>query len=101
MKFVLTYTVRDGGSAEERETEAKRGLQLLPKFEPSVQISEWVDRVDGNGGFAILESDDAPAMLKDIAIWAPFFEFGLYPVVDIGESTARQQEAVDFRDSIL
>jgi hypothetical protein len=100
MKFVLTYTYRDGGSAADREADAKRGLQLLSKFEPSVQISEWVDRVDGNGGFAVFEADDAGPMLKDIAIWAPFFEFNLYPVMNTMEATPLQQEAVDFRDTI-
>jgi hypothetical protein len=100
MKFVLTYTFRDGGSAADREADTKRGLQLLSKFEPSVQITEWVDRVDGNGGFALFEADDAGPLLKDIAIWAPVFEFNLYPVMDILEATPLQQAAVDFRDSV-
>jgi hypothetical protein len=100
MKFVLTYTFRDGGSLEEREAATKRGMQLLGKFEPSVQIKEWVDRIDGEGGFAVVESDDPAAMTKDIAIWAPMFHFELFPVLDVAESTAAQQEAIDFRDSI-
>lgn len=100
MKFVLTYTTRDGGSLAEREAADKRGLQLLSKFQPSIQFSEWVDRVDGQGGFAVFEADDAAPMMKDIAIWAAMFHFELYPVLDVLESTALQQEAVDFRDSI-
>jgi Protein of unknown function (DUF3303) len=100
MKFVLAYTIRDGGSVTEREGAAKRALQLLGKFEPSVQISEWVNRVDGEGGFAIFESDDASAMAKDILIWGPLLKFELLPVVDVASGTAAQQEAIDFRDSI-
>jgi len=100
MKFVLVFTTADGGSAAEREVAEKRSLQILSKFEPSVQISEWVERVDGRGGFAVLQSDDAVAMTKDIAIWAPFLNFELYPVLDVMDATSAQQEAMDFRDSI-
>lgn len=100
MKFVLTYTLRAGGSAAENEAAQKRAQQLLSKFEPSAQISEWVDRVDGEGGFAVMTSDDATALLRDLAIWTPFLSFELHPVVDVLEGTPMQQEAIDFRDSI-
>jgi hypothetical protein len=100
MKFVLTYTFREGGSLEEREAAAKRGMQLLAKFQPSVQFSEWVNRVDGEGGFALFESDDATTLMKDIAIWAPIFHFDLHPVLDLLDATPLQQEAIAFRDSI-
>jgi Domain of unknown function (DUF3303) len=100
MKFVLTFTVPNGGSAKEREDAEKRAMQLLAKFEPSVDISVWVDRIDGRGGFAVFESDDPVAMTKDIAIWAPLLDFELFPVIDIAEGTPAQQEAIDFRDSI-
>jgi hypothetical protein len=100
MKFVLTYTFREGGSVAEREAAEKRGMQLLAKFQPSVQFSEWVDRVDGQGGFAVFESGDAATIMKDIAIWAPMFHFELYPVLDVLDATPVQQEAIDFRESV-
>lgn len=100
VKFVLTYTIRDGGSLSEREAAAKRGLQLLGKWQPSIEFKEWVDRVDGEGGFVVFESDDAATITKDVSIWAPMFRFELYPVMDALEGTPIQQEAVDFRDSI-
>ena len=100
MKFVLTYVARDGGSAAEREEAAKRGMQMLSKFTPSVEMREWVDRVDGEGGFAVFEADDSTTLLRDVTIWAPFFKFELFPVVDLGDAVPAQQEAIDFRDSI-
>jgi hypothetical protein len=100
VKFVLTYTFRDGGSLAEREAAEKRGLQLLGKWEPGIQFSEWVDRLDGQGGFVVCESDDAATIMKDIAIWAPMFVFELYPVLDVLEATPLQQEAMEFRESI-
>ena len=100
MKFVLTYTFREGGSLAEREVAEKRGMQLLGKWQPSIQFSEWVDRLDSRGGFVMFESDDAATIMKDIAIWAPMFNFELHPVLDVLEATPVQQEAMDFRDSI-
>jgi hypothetical protein len=100
MKFVLAFTVPNGGSAKDREHADKRAMQLLSKFVPSVDISVWVDRIDGRGGFAVFESDDPAAMTKDIAIWAPLLDFELHPVLDMTEATAAAQEAIDFRDSI-
>jgi hypothetical protein len=99
MKFVLSYTVRDGGSLAEREAAAKRGLQLLGKWQPGLQFSEWVDRLDNEGGFVVFETDDATTIMKDVAVWAPMFRFELYPVLDILEASAFQQEAVDFREA--
>ena len=100
MKFVLEYSIRDGGSVAEREQAEKRSMQLLSKFQPQVQISEWVDRLDGDGGFAVFKSDDAAQILHDIAIWVPVLRFRLHPVIDSISSAGPVQEAIDFRDSI-
>jgi hypothetical protein len=84
----------------QREAAQHRALQLLSKFVPSMQPTEWVDRVDGEGGFAVFESDDPVAMTRDFAIWSPIFHFELHPVLDILEATPAQQEAADFRESV-
>ena len=63
VKYVLTYVPREGGSPADTEAAQKRGLQLLSKFQPSMDIKEWVDRVDGEGGFAVFEGDDPSAIL--------------------------------------
>jgi len=100
MKFVLAFTVRDGGSLAEREAAEKRSMQFLAKFEPTVAISVWVERIDGRGGFAVFESDDPAAMAKDIAIWTPYLDFELHPVLDVMEATPAQQAGIAFRDSV-
>jgi hypothetical protein len=100
MKFVLEYTLREGGSAADNEAGQQRAQDLLGKFVPSGDVKEWVQRVDGEGGFAVLESDDGVALSKDFAIWSPFLRFKLHPVVDIGEATGAEQEAIEFRNSI-
>lgn len=96
MKFVLTYTMRPGGSAADRRQAAVDGLKLLESWQPSESgdIKEWLTRVDGNGGFAVVEGDDPGEMLKDLSVWNSFFEYSLYPVLDIGDAVPKQQEAL-------
>jgi hypothetical protein len=100
MKFVLEYTLREGASGADNEAGAKRVQQLLAKFVPSVDVKEWVDRVDGEGGFAVFESDDPVALHKDVSLWTPYLRFKLHPVLDVGDAIPAQQEAIELRDSI-
>ncbi len=102
MKFVLTFTTVAGGSEAERFEAAKRAQALLAKWQPSksLTIAEWVTRCDGNGGFCVLETDSATALLQDLTTWSSFLEFTLYPVVDIVESTPVTAEALAIRASI-
>jgi hypothetical protein len=100
MKFVLSYTLRQGGSLAEREAASKRGLQMLSAWQPNLAFSEWVQRADGEGGFVVFESDDSATILKDVAVWAAMFRFELYPVLDVLDAAPIQQEANNFRDSV-
>ena len=70
---------------------------MIPLADAQIELLLFFD---GQGGFAVFEADDAAPMMKDIAIWAAMFHFEVYPVLDVLDSTALQQQAVDFRDSI-
>jgi Protein of unknown function (DUF3303) len=102
MKFVLAFTVASGGSEVERFEAGKRAQALLSKWQPSqaANIREWVTRCDGNGGFAMLETDSATELLKDLTTWSSFLDFSLYPVVDIGEATEITNQAIAARESV-
>lgn len=102
MKFVTTWTVRTGGSAADSEAAQKRGLELFSKWSPpgDVTFHEFVGRLDGNGGFAVVETDNAASLGEAAAKFGPFFEFHSYPVVDIAEEAAISGEAVEWRSSI-
>lgn len=95
MKFVLTFTVRHQGSAADNAAGTEATLKLLASWQPSPDhtIHQWVNRCDGNGGFCVLDTDNAAAMYKDIAVWTPLLDFRVYPVLDIGESTPLLSEA--------
>jgi hypothetical protein len=102
MKFVLAFTPRGGGSEVEQFEASKRAQMLLSKWQPSpaATMREWVQRCDGNGGFAVLETDSPTDLLKDITTWSSFLDFNVYPVVDIGEATAAQAEGLAAREAV-
>ena len=103
MKFVLSSTLRAGGSIEERVTAGEAAQKLLANWAPSdkATIHQWVQRCDGTGGFAVLENDDQADLFRDLAVWAPWLDFEVVPVLDIADATPIQQDALQKARSVL
>ncbi len=99
MKYVLEWKSRTGASAQDNLASMKRSLELFSKWTPATTIHQFLGRVDSSGGFAVLESDDPMALGKDCAIFSPYLEFTLHPVVDIQDGAALLQQAVDYNES--
>ena len=99
MKYVLQWTTRSRGSGQENLATLKRSLEVFSKWTPSANMLQFVSRVDGRGGFAVAETDDPTALAKDCAIFSPFMDFELYPVLDMQEGAATLQAAVDYNES--
>ena len=102
MKFVIAYTLRSGGSAADNVSGGEAAQKLLANWapNPSATIHQWVQRCDANGGFAVLETDNAGDMLRDFATWNPWLEFQVYPVIDIVDATQITQEALNIARSV-
>jgi len=102
MKFVIQWTSRPGGSGRDNEETQKRVQAVFGKWSPSpsATIQQYVGRIDGRGGFAVVETDDANAMAGDLSVFTPYFDYTVYPVVDIQELVAVGQAAIELRDSI-
>jgi hypothetical protein len=102
MKYVLAWKMRSAGSASENEASTAQALEVVSKWTPSpdVTIHQFVGRVDGQGGFAVLDSENPAELLKSIAIFTPFAEYTVYPVVDFAEGVQALGEALEFRKSI-
>jgi Protein of unknown function (DUF3303) len=100
MKYLVEWKVRGGGSSQENLTSAKRALEVLGKWTPSTTVHQFLSRVDAAGGFAVMECDDPADLARDCAIFSPFLELSVYPVLDIEQGTAVQQAAIEFNDSI-
>ena len=101
MKYVITWKPRAGGSAVNNEAASFRFLQLQRNWtpRPDTTIHQFVIRCDGEGGFAVVESDHA-AIATTLFRFAPLFQYTAYPVVDSEEGfrIAEQCEA-EFRST--
>ena len=98
MKYVITWETR----ANVSEDLQARVLQVFSKWQPSEAVNylQFVGRVDWRGGFAVVETDDPDALSKDAAIFAPFLDYQIHPVLDIQEAAAHAGEAIEFRSSV-
>jgi hypothetical protein len=102
MKYLVSWTYRFGGSAAENEASVRRGLEVFAKWAPppSASYHQFVGRLDGGGGFAVVETDN-PADLADTTSKFGFIaEYQIFPVVDIDQSAQALQEGDDFRAAI-
>lgn len=98
MKYVIEWHPRGGGSAAENLASTKRSLDVLAKWTPGGTMHQFVNRVDGAGGFAVVEADDPAVVAKDCLIFSPFLEVVAYPVMDVQDAVAVQQKALDFAE---
>jgi Protein of unknown function (DUF3303) len=98
MKYVVTWE----GRANNSEELQARSLQVFSNWSPAPgnNFLQFVGRVDGRGGFAVVETDDVTLVARDMAIFGTFFEMSVYPVLDIQESTGIAAGAVEFRSGI-
>jgi hypothetical protein len=95
MKYVVSWEVR----ADASEDLQARSLQVLGKWAPAegANFLQFVARVDGRGGFAVVETDDITLIARDTAIFGAFFDMSVYPVLDVQESASITGAAVEFR----
>ncbi len=97
MKYVITWTARGTDEAADA-----RSLQVFGQWTPSeaATFHQFLGRVDGRGGFAVVETDDPATIARDAAIFGAWFDFEVYPCLEITETAAVGQEAVEFRSSV-
>lgn len=100
MKYVLEWTYRVGGSAQENHASIKRALEMFNKWSPSTTVHQFVARVDGRGGFTVIETDDPTAMAQDCALFLPVLEYSAHPVIEVNQHAAALAAAVDFNESV-
>jgi len=98
MKYVISWEFRPNTTEEAQA----RSLQVFSKWSPAegATFVQFVGRVDGNGGFAVVETDDPALLARDTAIFGAFLDMRVYPVLDIEETARIAGEAVEFRLSV-
>ena len=78
MKYVVSWQSRPNVTEEVQA----RSLEVFRKWSPAEGTTylQFLGRIDGPGGFAVVETDD-PALLAGItAIFSAFFDMNVYPV---------------------
>jgi hypothetical protein len=97
MKYVITWEIPANASEDMLE----RSLQVFGKWSPAEgnNFVQFLDRVDGRGGFAVVESEDPRLIARETAIFGVFLNMNVYPVLEIEEGTRILNEAVEFRRS--
>ena len=102
MKYVISWKALQGGSSAENEAAAERGLQLFSKWSPAPDATfhQFVERLDGTGGYAVVETDNPMSILDGPSKFGTLFEFKVDPVIDIMESIPMANEGIEFRRSI-
>ena len=97
MKYVVSWEARANASEELQA----RSLQVFGKWSPAegTNFVQFVGRVDGRGGFAVVETDDVTLIARDMAVFGAFFDMSVYPVLDIEQTAQIAGDAVQFRKS--
>ena len=96
MLFAAIYTPRESWTEEAQ----KRSLALFSNWQPPFEFKANYSRSDGRGGIAIIESDDAAAVLEGVSTFTPFFDFELTPIVDIESAVPVFSRVNEWRDAI-
>ena len=102
MKYVFSWTFRSFGSVAEQEASATRLLKVYSKWTPpaSVTYHQFLGRIDGSGGYQVVETDSPADLAETTAKFAPFADFRVEPVLDIADAAGAAQAGIDFRASI-
>ena len=99
---MVSWKVNAAGSVATAEDDVKRGLALFSKWSPpeGLKMTEFVERLDGQGGYVMCETDDPSLLLDGPSKFGVANTFEVVPVMDMMDATLIAQEAIDFRDSI-
>jgi hypothetical protein len=88
MKYVVSWKPRASSSVDENEASVVRALEAISRWTPApgTTVHQWVTRIDGEGGFAVVESDNPADVARTIFKFATILEYTIYPVIDFDEA---------------
>ena len=98
MKYVVSWEARQNASEEMQA----RSLEVFGKWSPSegTTFHQFLGRIDGRGGYAVVETEDPALVAKDMATFGAFFDMSVMPVMEIADIAMISASAVEFRASI-
>jgi hypothetical protein len=101
-KYVMSWKTRAGGSAQQNHDDGKSILSAFAKWQiPADQnYKEFLTRIDGEGGFAVIETDNQAGLMDGISKFLTWLEFDIVPVLDIMDGVAVLAAGAEFRESV-
>lgn len=81
----------------------RRLLDVFSNWQPPAETDfsgGFYGFADGNGGFALVETDSAAAIARAASPFTPWMSFTTRPILPIQESAQISGEGVAFRDSV-
>jgi len=99
----VAWTYRLNGTAAENDETLRRGLAAYSKWSPpqSTTYHQFVGRVDGGGGFAVVETDNPADLVETTSQFATILDYQIFPVLDIAEAARALQRGVEFREAVV
>ena len=101
-KYHMSWKTRANGSAQQNHDDGKALLAAFGKWQAPADQNwiQFLNSLDGQGGFAVIETDNAAGLLAEVSKFSTWNEFTIVPVVDIGEGVTLGAAAAEFRESI-
>ncbi len=101
-KYVVSWKNRLGGTAQQNHDDAKTLLDAFAKWQPPADQTflQFVARIDGQGGYAVVETDNPTSLADAPAKFSTWLEFEVAPVLDIADNVAVTAAGAEFRESI-
>jgi hypothetical protein len=98
MKYVISWETRQNTTEEMQE----RGLTVFSKWAPAegVTFHQFLGRIDGQGGYAVVETDNPELIAHDMATFGAFFDMSVHPCLEIQDIARIGGAAVEFLHSV-
>ena len=102
MKYLVSFTFRQGGSPADNEAAVSRILELYGKWSPppGATYLQLLNRVDSGGGYAVVEADNPADIAEATSKFAPYADWQVVPVMDVTDAVPIAQAAIEFRESV-
>jgi hypothetical protein len=101
-KYLVTWRGRQSGTAQQNHDDGKKLLETFAQWQPPVDQTflQFLARVDGQGGCAVIETDNPAALLDAPTKFGTWLEFEIVPVVDITDGVTALAAGAAFRETI-
>jgi hypothetical protein len=104
MKYLVSWTVKESsyGSVAEAEAGATRILNVVAKWSPPETwvIHQFLGRIDGMGGYAVIETDDPESIARTTANFGIYVDYTVHPCIEFDRGVELLTEAAAFRESV-